>query len=123
MGGMSRLPIIMVIATLLPACVDLEPTLDDAAAELVRSPSWIPDLDLPELPEVPGDGGDSPEFDITQQDGLQRCFYQLEVDVRGCHYAFPTNVADHNACIEGASADYDSCLRWVQTLPYEEDAS
>ena len=68
-------------------------------------------------PSVPGFGTD---FSVTQEQGLRMCFNQLEYEVRTCHYAFPRDIQAHNECVQAAGDTYQGCLRWVQTLPYEE---
>jgi hypothetical protein len=79
-------------------------------------------------PEIyPSSGNPTPqpgfENNITQQEGLRICFYELEVDVRNCQYAFQNNVAGFNECITMAGESHTSCLTWVQKLPVEENSN
>ena len=70
-----------------------------------------------------GNPGSFSEFvnNITQQEGLRICFYELEVDVRNCSYAFQNNVPGYNECVTMAGEAHTSCLTWVQKLPVEEN--
>ncbi len=63
---------------------------------------------------------DGNAINVTQQQGLQLCFNQLEYEVRACYYAFPRDIQAHNECVQAASETYEGCMRWVQSLPYEE---
>lgn len=63
------------------------------------------------------------ENNITQQEGLRICFYELEVDVRNCQHAFQNNVAGYNECIIMAGESHTSCLTWMQKLPVEENSN
>ncbi|MDV6346305.1 hypothetical protein R2083_02060 [Nitrosomonas sp. Is35] len=63
------------------------------------------------------------ENNITQQEGLRICFYELEVDVRNCQHAYQNNVAGYNDCITMAGESHTSCLTWVQKLPVEENSN
>lgn len=70
-----------------------------------------------------GNPGSFSEFvnNITQQEGLRICFYELEVDVRNCSYAFQNNIPGYNECVTMAGEAHTSCLTWVQKLPVEEN--
>lgn len=77
-------------------------------------------IDAPTLQPVVPSIDDGTTINVTQEQGLRMCFNQLEYEVRACYYAFPKDIQAHNECVQEASATYDGCLRWVQTLPYEE---
>lgn len=82
-----------------------------------------PGITNPEISPSIGNPGSFSEFvnNITQQEGLRICFYELEVDVRNCHYAFQNNVPGYNECVTMAGEAHTSCLTWVQKLPVEEN--
>lgn len=73
-------------------------------------------------PEISPSFGNPGFFNnITQQEGLRICFYELEVDVRNCQHAFQNNIPGYNECITMAGESHTSCLTWVQKLPVEEN--
>ena len=83
-----------------------------------------PGIINPEIHSSSGNPTPQPGFEnnITQQEGLRICFYELEVDVRNCQHAFQNNVAGYNECIIMAGESHTSCLTWVQKLPVEENS-
>lgn len=84
-----------------------------------------PGIINPEIHPLSGNPTPQPGFEnnITQQEGLRICFYELEVDVRNCQHAFQNNVAGYNECITMAGESHTSCLTWVQKLPVEENSN
>ncbi|OQW38707.1 MAG: hypothetical protein A4S08_00445 [Proteobacteria bacterium SG_bin4] len=82
-----------------------------------------PGITNPDISPSIGNPGSFSEFvnNITQQEGLRICFYELEVDVRNCSYAFQNNVPGYNECVTMAGEAHTSCLTWVQKLPVEEN--
>lgn len=90
-----------------------------------RTLALQPNIINPEISPSSGNPVPQPEFEnnITQQEGLRICFYELEVDVRNCQHAYQNNVAGHNECIIMAGESHSSCLTWVQKLPVEENSN
>ena len=82
-----------------------------------------PGITNPDISPSIGNPGSFSEFvdNITQQEGLRICFYELEVDVRNCQYAFQNNIPGYNECVTMAGEAHTSCLTWVQKLPVEEN--
>lgn len=55
--------------------------------------------------------------DISQQQGLQMCFGELNGNVGNCQDAFQNNADAHNECVTRAGDAYQYCLTSIQTLP------